>query len=372
MGKYDRTKLVNEYLKDKGKLEEILFNWAALVDSADDAIIGKTLDGIITSWNRGAERMYGYTAEEMIGRPISFLVPPGRESEMPKIMERVKNGEVVDHYETKRKTKNGQIITVSLIVSPVRDENGNITGAIKIAHQVSQQLELERQKQLNQQKNEFISMASHELKTPLTTLKTYIQVALKENEKIDNPLITKSLTKADSQINRLTKLVNELLALSRMQVGSYRYEMGAFDINELLRDIVEDFQGISSQHKIKLEGTINKSVFGDKDKVGQIIINLITNAIKYSPGKDRVNIKVNDDKNNVIVSVQDFGIGIDTEYQDRIFEQFYQVTTNQERTFPGMGIGLFIASEIVKAHNGSIWVESKKGEGSTFSFSLPL
>lgn len=167
------------------------------------------------------------------------------------------------------------------------------------------------------------------------------------------------------------KLIEDLLNASKVQRGKLEYELTKFDINEVVREIVESFQAISS-HKINVRGKARKKVVGDKDRIGQVVTNLISNAIKYSPKADKVNVVISQLKNKVKVSVQDFGIGISEDQQMKIFDQFYQVNNPHEKTYPGLGIGLYISYDIIKRHGGNIKVKSEQGTGTVFSFTLPL
>jgi signal transduction histidine kinase len=176
----------------------------------------------------------------------------------------------------------------------------------------------------------------------------------------------------ETQLDRLTKLISEMLDISKMQTGQLEYHMEAFDLGALAQEIVENVQGTSQTHQLILPNTPQVRVFGDRDRIGQVLINLLTNAIKYSPGADQVLIQISTDETNVLVSVQDFGIGIDEAYYEKIFERFYQVNEPIEKTYPGLGIGLYISHEIIKRHQGRLWVQSQKGQGSTFTFCLPL
>ena len=195
-------------------------------------------------------------------------------------------------------------------------------------------------------KDEFISMASHELKTPLTRM--------------------------EEQLDKLTKLVSDLLDVTKMQTGKLEFREERFFLNELVRETLENLQGTMETHHLQLEEVTDVQVLGDKDRLGQVLINLLTNAIKYSPEADTVIVRVSADEHNAIVSVQDFGIGIAETHQEKIFERFYQVNDGTEKTFPGLGIGLYISSQIVRGHHGRLWVESAKGAGATFYVTLPL
>lgn len=233
-------------------------------------------------------------------------------------------------------------------------------------------MDITERKELERRKDDFISMASHELKTPVTSIKGFTQVLLKRARRSGDEESLRFLTIMDTQLNKLTKLVSDLLDVSKMQSGKLTYREEHFDLDDLVRETVENIQAIVSTHQIQIKGRAHTSVPGDRDRIGQVLINLLTNAIKYSPRANTVIVRVAGDQKEAVVSVQDFGIGIAEAYHDKIFEQFYQVTDPEEKTYPGLGIGLYLSDEIVKRHTGRMWVESTKGTGSTFSFSLPL
>ena len=248
----------------------------------------------------------------------------------------------------------------------VRDAQGSITMWI------GSSTDIDEQKRQEERKDAFISMASHELKTPVTSLKGFVYVLQNRLKKRDDEESLRFLASINKQLNKLTKLINDLLDISRVQQGKLHYQEELFDLDALAGETIENLQAGTSTHQLLFEGGTAAQVYGDKDRIGQVLTNLIGNAIKYSPAADRVIIRLFQDADNVVVSVQDFGLGIAATHQKRIFELFYQVTDPAEKTYPGLGIGLYICSEIVKRHCGRIWVESQKGAGSTFSFSLPL
>ena len=236
----------------------------------------------------------------------------------------------------------------------------------------SLEAEIAERKELERRKDEFISMASHELKTPVTALKGFTQLLYRRFKSRDDDESLHFLARMDAQINKLTKLISDLLDISKMQSGYLGYCMEPFDLDVLAQEIVENVQGITQSHRLLLEKTAGVHVFGDRDRIGQVLINLLTNAIKYSANADRVIVQLAIDGEQALVSVQDFGIGIAEAYQEKIFERFYQVSEPAEKTYPGLGIGLYIASEIIKRHQSHLRVQSQKGEGSIFSFCLPL
>ena len=227
-------------------------------------------------------------------------------------------------------------------------------------------------KEMEQRKDMFISMASHELKTPVTSLIGFAQVLQKRFQQRDDEQSLRFLSIMDGQLKKLTHLINDLLDISKMQTGQLTYNEECFDLGELVRETVHNLQAATQSHKILIEGEVHVQVSGDRDRIGQVLINLLTNAIKYSPQANKVMVSISKNASQAVVRVQDFGIGIAEAHQQRIFERFYQVGDPVERTFPGLGIGLYIAGEIVKRHKGRIWVESKKGKGSIFIFTLPL
>ncbi len=611
---------------------------AAIVESSSDAIISKTLNGIVTSWNKTAEKLFGYKADEMIGQPITRLIPPDRLNEETSILERLKKGEVVDHFETKRVTKNKEVRDISLTISPIKDSKGRIVGASKIARDITEKKETEQNLQkseerlrmagqsaklgvweyhpltkkliwsdecrmmynipagipptnefvashlypsdkeyvdgeiakaidpenaksfnivhrilrdgdhqlrwlrvqgktyfdekghpekvvgimvditeekeveqdqqrfrekirerdllfktisnvspvglwmtdiqgqnifvndtwiqwtgvpyekqlgsgwmqgveepeksnavaafmdclqrrekyttefrlrdsndevrwcltegspyydingeflgyagsvtditeirkLEQRKDDFIKMASHELKTPITSIKGYVQLLLnihnelnEEKLQASRPTVKSSLLTISKQVSKLTRLVSELLDLSRIDSGRLELNKTIFDLGDLMEETVQDVRYTTSRHAIIVHNDYEGKamVYGDKDRIGQVFLNLLTNAIKYSPEAYSIEIRMVGDKNTVAISVRDFGIGIDKKDHQKIFERFYRVEGKSELTFPGFGIGLFIAGEIIQRHQGTITVQSEKEVGSLFTVTLPV
>jgi len=228
-------------------------------------------------------------------------------------------------------------------------------------------------------KDDFIKMASHELKTPVTSIKGYVQILLtmfndynKNKEEFSPVAIQTSLSTIDKQIVKLNRLMSELLDLSRIDSGKLELKMQSFSLNNLITETIEDVQH-TTKHEIIIKNNADCNVFGDKDRIGQVLLNLLTNAIKYSLKTNSIEVNIYQPaKNCVSVSVTDHGIGIEKKDQEKIFERFYRVEGKSEQTYPGFGIGLFIASEIIHRHDGSIIVQSEKNKGSVFTFTLPV
>lgn len=349
---------------------------AAIVSSSDDAIISKTLDGIITSWNQSAQKMFGYTEQEAIGKHISLIIPKDRLAEETRIIESLKRGEKIDHFETVRVAKDGTERLISLTISPIKNSRGKIIGASKVARDISLRIETERQQalyterlqELNKYKDEFMVMASHELKTPLTVIMANLQL-LEELLKNDKNAIF--VEKAVKQVDKLSELIGNLLDVSKIQAGKLVMNRSNFDLNELLAEVSNNLQQTTKNHKIVYNNKgIQLIVNGDRERIEQVIVNIITNAIKYSrqPGDIILNAFNKDGK--IMVNVTDEGIGIPKKDLQNIFLRFFRVSGSAS-SFSGSGIGLFISSEIIKSHGGSIWAESKLGKGSVFHFTLP-
>ncbi|HUS03110.1 MAG TPA: PAS domain-containing protein [Chitinophagaceae bacterium] len=232
--------------------------------------------------------------------------------------------------------------------------------------------DITKRKELERQKDEFLAIASHELKTPVTSLKAYGQVLQMVFEQKGDSSSVASLQKMDSQINKLTSLISALLDTTKIQSGKLIMHEEEYDFNELLNEIIDELQLTTSQHTIIKNLDTSKKVYGDKERIGQVLTNLITNAIKYSPGSDKIIIKTEAGNESILFCVQDFGVGISKDKQARVFEQFFRVSGENENTFPGLGLGLYISSEIIKRQNGKIWVTSSEGNGSEFCFTIPL
>ncbi len=339
---------------------------AAIVESSDDAIISKTLESVITSWNAAAERMFGYTAEEMIGETIYKLIPPDRHEEEPEILARLKSGERVQHFETRRLMHDGNLIDVSLTISPVKDDKGNIIGLSKIARDITER------KQDEQRKNDFIGMASHELKTPLTSLKAMLQILEAKFEDSDDDFTAGALAKSSQQVNRMVNIINGFLNISRFESGKMVIEKRRLNLVDLINDVMNETQFSFTTHHIHYIPCEPLMIEADYDKISSVIINLISNAVKYSPQGSAINLSCKQTLGKVIVSVQDQGMGIKAEDQEKLFQRYYRIEGEHTRNISGFGIGLYLCMEIIRRHDGKIWVESEPNKGSTFYFELPI
>lgn len=516
---------------------------AAIIDSSEDAIISKTLDGNITSWNKAAEKMFGYTEEEIVGQHIFILIPEDRRQEEDMIISKLRKGEKIEHYETMRRTKSGKEIHLSLSISPIQGPKG-IVGASKIARDITRQKETEmllRQhaerlelidtigktvfstfnvqdiiqnvtdattkisgaefgaffynmidahgetymlfglsgapreafekfgmprntevfkttftgrgilrsdditqdprygknsphkgmpeghlpvvsylavpvvsqtgivigglffghhqsamftedherlvsaiasqagialenarlyeeiQNLNNKKDEFIGFASHELKTPITTISGYIQMSERSPE-----LMASFMPKISKQVNRLSAIVSDLLDVSKIEAGKLELNLSHSSLLTILKDSVESVIPLSETHQVAFSPPgQDEIILVDAQKISQVISNLLTNALKYSPQNSTVSLTAFRIGDKIQVDVQDRGIGIAREHMENIFNRFYRVSSTRNRV-QGLGIGLYLSREIIEAHRGKIWVESEEGKGSVFHVSFPI
>ena len=346
--------------------EERSAKLAAIVESSDDAIISKTLEGIITSWNHSAERIFGYAENEMLGQSISKLVPEDRRAEEPRIMARLKSGDRVEHFETKWLTSDKKLLDVALTISLIKDFQGNIIGVSKIARDISEK------KQDELRKNDFIGMVSHELKTPLTTLTALVQVLNAKLKNSEDQFISTALDKANVQVKKMRAMINGFLNISRLESGKILIDKQVFNLVDLIDETIKETKLTVSSHEITFTSSKPVNVNADPDKIGSVISNLISNAVKYSPKGKEIEIKCEVNKKNVLVSVKDSGIGIKQQYLKRLFDRYYRVEGNNTNHISGFGIGLYLSAEIIKRHDGEIWAESESSVGSTFYFTLPI
>jgi signal transduction histidine kinase len=230
--------------------------------------------------------------------------------------------------------------------------------------------DIDEQKRLEKQKDDFIAIVSHELKTPVTSIKAFTQVLQNRFTRAGDERSAMLLGKMDAQINKLTSLIGDLLDVTKIEGGQLQFNEDFFSFDELVNEVVEQIQRTTKMHTIEKLGATQKTIHGDKDRIEQVIINFLTNAIKYSPHSGTIIVKRIVEKDHVTLCVQDFGMGIPKERQQQVFERFYRVSGNE--TIPGIGLGLYISAEIIRRQNGKIWVESEPGQGSTFCFSLPV
>jgi PAS domain S-box-containing protein len=330
---------------------------AAIVESSDDVIIGKTLDGTVTSWNQAAERLYGYTAEEMIGQSIARLFPPERIDQLRDFMDRLRRGERISHHDTVRITKDGRRIDISVSVSPVTDAAGRIVGAATIAQDISER------KRMEAAQRDFLAMVSHDLRSPLAVVRASAQLLQRRGEYREATIAT-ILDYAD----RMARLIDDLADVVRLEEGHFPLQREPLDLVALARECAAAAEQHSANHAIRVEAS-DPSICGEWDRVrlGQVLENLVSNALKHGAEEGEVVVRVNEHQGEALVSVQDSGPGIDPEHVPHLFDRFYRANTRTS----GLGLGLYISRILVEAHGGRIWAESRPGQGSTFTIALP-
>jgi PAS domain S-box-containing protein len=342
---------------------------AAIVDSTDDAVIGKTLDGTIISWNKGAERIYGYTPDEVVGQPISVLIPPDRPDELPAILSRLARGERIDHYLTKRRRKNGEVIDVSVTISPVRAETGEIIGASAIARDVT--AEQRATKDAIRLREEFISVAAHELRTPLTTVYARLQLVERRlaRKEVDPAVLQRDIGLVRQAADRLKTLIDRLLDVSRIRSGQLQLERETTDVAAMIESVVAMLAETSGREINVLAAGPAESYQMDLDgvRIEEVVVNLIDNAVKYSPQGTAIDVALSSSPDALRIAVRDRGPGIQEGEQARIFEPFHRSSS----AAPGVGLGLHIAREIVELHGGTLTVEMPADGGSRFVVVLP-
>ncbi|WP_276089281.1 ATP-binding protein [Pedobacter sp. JY14-1] len=481
---------------------------SAIVESSHDAIISKNLQGIIMSWNKGAEAIFGYTEDEVLGKSITILIPESKLQEEDHILASIRANRKIEHFETVRIRKDKSQVSISLTVSPVKDPHGNIIGASKIARDITAQIQAQAEvrkyaarleilnsisrsisesmdidtilqrvtdqtskltgaavclfhptfsgnavvrvdditkdpenemnavgfglpeealpvisymavpvisnngsiigglffghpepgvflpehedlviavaaqaaialdnsrlfaevQELSRKKDEFIALATHELKTPLTSLKGYLQML---GRKMDGHPAELFVRKSVSQTDRLTGLVDDLLHMSRIQAGKLEFNFESFDLRALMVDIAETFSYQEYQHVVICELEPDAVVLlADGQRIEQAILNLMTNAVKYSPQADKIYLGLHTTGGHAVISVRDEGMGLTPEQVASLFTRFYRTET--ARGISGLGLGLYLTKEIIDRHQGRIEVKSEPGKGSQFDIWLPL
>jgi PAS domain S-box-containing protein len=363
-------------LRDRKQTEEIRARLAAIVESSDDAIIGTSLDGVITNWNAGAEALYGYAAAEAIGRKISFLAPPGRLSEVRSILAREKAGERVEHFETVRRKKDGSLVDVSLTMSPILDVDGRIVGVSNIARDVSARKRAEelarRAEDLarsNADLEQFAYVASHDLQEPLRMVTSYCDLLQRRYKGRFDDDADDFIEYAVDGARRMQELVRGLLAYSR--VGPHGKTLQAVDAGHILDRALANLRvAIEESGAVITHGTL-PVVSADPTQLEHVIQNLVGNAIKFRREEEppRVRVKAIRKADMWQFSVKDNGIGIDPQYSEKVFAIFQRL--HGRGKYPGTGLGLAICKKIVERHGGRIWFESTPDAGSTFFFTLP-
>lgn len=368
------------------QLLEVLFlsKDATAIYTSEQIVIEMANDAMISFW--GKDR-------SIIGKPLEDAVPELKGQPFINMLKNVLLTGITDNGDAipAETMRDGKLQTAYYTYEyrAIKDESGipycilhtasDVTDMIK-AKKAIKETELQRealdQEQIlisikeDQQKNDFISMVSHELKTPLTSISAYVQ--LMQSRSLTDTFVANTLAKVQKQIRKMSTLISSFLNVSRLESGEIQLNLSHFDLNKLIHDLVEDLRLIYPTNQIDFEEGDAKLIYADKDKIGSVISNLISNAVKYSDQKSTILVQSATRENEIYFSVTDHGIGIQAHDLGKIFDRFYRVESHQTETISGFGIGLYLSAEIINRHNGKIWVESKYGEGSIFHFEIPL
>ena len=346
---------------------------AAIVESSDDAIVSKDLNGIVQTWNPAAERMFGYTAAEMIGRSIRAIIPPDRQSEEDHVLSRIRSGESIDHYETVRMRKDGSLLDVSLSVSPVRGPDGRISGASKIARDITEQKRVLRElEEANRSKEEFLANLSHELRTPLNAILGYARILQTPGTEVDTHARAAEVIERNATM--LSKLVSDVLDISRIAAGKTRVNRRACDIVAVLDAALDVVRPGAQAKGVGLERDVpvdTATVIVDADRIQQVLWNLLSNAVKFTPRGGRITTSLRINPHDIVITVSDTGAGIDRSVLPFIFQRFRQGDHGSGEA-GGLGLGLALVRHFVELHGGRVTASSEgRGRGATFVVTLP-
>lgn len=393
---------ITEFKRQAEELSMASEKLKAIIDSSDDAILSKSLDGTIQTWNAGAERMFGYTAYEAIGRSVMMLIPEDRRDEEQNILDTIAGGRRVDHLETARVRKDGSRIFVSVSTAPVMNDAGEIIGASKIArditervrhqeilvesesryrllaHERNQLLEQERSirasmELANRLKDEFLLTLSHELRTPLNAILGWAQLISRQG--FNGERLKEGLSVIERNARAQAKMIDDLLDMNRIISGKIRLNIGEIDMPGLIQASMESIAATAVAKNIKIEATIGPNigkVAADAARLSQVLWNLLTNAIKYTQSGGIVRVTMARDESDIKIAVQDSGEGIAPEFLPLVFERFRQADASITRKHGGLGLGLSIVRQLVELHGGRVEAFSEGlGKGATFTVTFP-
>ena len=394
-----RVVAASKIIRDLSASSELEGRFKAIIDSSDDAIVSKDLNGIVRSWNPGAELIFGYTAAEMIGRSIEVLFPPDRKDEEPRILQRLRRGERVDHFETVRVRKDGTLIDVSVTISPVLSPTGEVIGASKIARDVTAYKQLLRQREelleserharqeaerVSRVKDEFLATLSHELRTPLNAILGWAQVLRQRvagaaggatgGDLCDE--LVEGLEVIERNTRVQTQLIDDLLDMSRITAGKIRLDVQQVDLADVVKAAVASVRHAAEGRRIRLQVVLDPlagPVRGDPSRLQQCVWNLLTNAVKFTPKGGTVQVGLERVNSHLEVCVSDNGEGIKPELLPHLFERFRQGDASTTRRHGGLGLGLSIVKHLIELHGGKVRAKSPgPGQGATFCIDLPL
>jgi len=369
-------------ITERNRAEIVSQRLAAIVNSSDDAIVGKDLNSIVTSWNAGAERIFGYSASEMIGTSIMRLIPSDHQGEEDMILGRIRSGVRVDPIETIRVGKDGRLLDVSITVSPIKDSFGNVIGASKVARDISERKRAEEKlraakisaERANQAKDDFMAVLSHELRTPLTPALAAASY-LAEHEDLP-PELREEVTAIRRNVQFEARLIDDLLDLTRITRGKLQLHHEAVDAHRLVQNALTIVHEDIVRKELEVVADLAASehnLWADPIRIQQVFWNLLNNAVKFTPPRGRITVRTSNDEGRFGFEITDTGVGIEPEEQARIFNAFEQGEVSIIRQFGGLGLGLTISQTLLKLHGGNICVQSEgKNSGARFTVTLDI
>ena len=386
-GEFIHTRCFTRDITEQKRREYFKALMSAIVESSDDAILSKDFDGVIRTWNPGAERLFGYTAQEAIGQPVQILSPTDRLHEETRILAQVKRNRRVDHFETVRVRKDGTPLDISLTTSPVRDSKGEIIGASTIARDITERKRAnERERRMhdemkaaraeaersNRGKADFLAIMSHELRTPLNAILGYVELLLLGVPKSVPEESKVQLERVNASAHHLLQLIEGILTFSRIEAGREEIHPESVDLVKLVHETAELVRPLAEAKGLALRVRTPEmtALQTDPGKVRQILLNLLSNAIKFTD-EGEVELSAEAENAEVSLQVRDTGLGIPPDQVERIFEPFQQLRQELSREKGGTGLGLSVTRELAVLLGGAVRVESTPGQGSTFTVRLP-
>jgi PAS domain S-box-containing protein len=375
---------------------------AGIVETTGDAVVAATLDRTITAWNSGAENLFGYTADEMMGQSVQRIVPPGDTTSLQLNLEQMLEKGRMHTYEVKRQRKDGSLVDVQITLSPLRNDSGAVVGISSIIRDISERRHLEEERELllererdarrdaeyarslveeqnrhlvelDRMKDDFVASVSHELRTPLTSINGYLDLVLEDDAEFP-PEQRQYLSVVRRNSERLLRLVGDLLFVAQVDAGRLSLEMGTVDLSALIADSIEAVRPVAEEKHIEVLAEVEQIEMPQADalRLGQMLDNVLSNAVKFTPAEGRVSVRASVEDTRAVIEVADTGMGIAPEDQTRLFDRFFRTAAASNMAIPGTGLGLAIVKAIVEGHDGSISLDSEPGRGTTVRLELPV
>jgi len=385
----ERVLLGVEDVTERREAELAMARLAAIVESSDDAVIATDLDGVIASWNQGAELLYGYTAQEAIGQLATTLIPPERFGEEESILERLRRGEHIKHFETTRLLKDGSAVDISLTASPIKNAQGEVIGASGIARDITERKRADEvirgayeqesaaraeAENANRLKDEFLATVSHELRSPLNSILGWARML--GGKRLDEEESARALEIIQRSARAQNQLISDLLDVSRIITGKSRLDVSTVELIPIIEAAMDIARPAADAKKIRLVSALDPAagpVSGDADRLQQVVWNLMSNAVKFTPAGGQITVRLEREGTHVTIAVSDTGEGIEPEFLPFVFDRFSQFERRPARAHGGLGLGLAIVRHLVELHGGTVSAASRgRGQGATFTVALPL